>query len=339
MIGRSWPICGHQRVTALLSGEIRDRRVRHAYLISGPPMIGKTTLANAFAAALICGESEADGVACGECDDCRRAARGTHPDIQRFSLETQRQQSKDRASSDSLTVDTVREIASVSALRAYSSRFRVIILEDADALTDVAQEALLKTLEEPPPQLVLLLLASRADSLLPTIRSRCELIALSPVAAGVLAECLTGAGLSGDDAAKLAEISLGRPGWAFRAIEDNTLIQERVDAHERIGEWVEATPFDRIVRAFELANDFSRSRESVFAELGSAAEYWRTVMMNAANAAGGGASTATLGESYRALLSVAQCVNDLERNVRPRLALEAMVMKWPATSPAAVSPR
>lgn len=342
MSGRDWPVCGHQRVRALLAGELLDRRVRHAYLISGPVSVGKTTLANVLAAALICPHVGESGSPCLRCDDCRRVARGIHPDLHRFSLETQRQLAKEKTSSESLTVETVREITAVSALRAYSSEYRVIILEDAGNLTEVAQEALLKTLEEPPSQLVLILLAERPDALLPTIRSRCEQIVLSPVPEPELAACLVAAGQTEERASQLAALAQGLPGWAFRAIEDDSLVDGRISAWRRASEWVDATPFDRMVRAFQLAGDFAKSRDVVFAELASTAGYWRAVMMSAAGYDTGDVirhepmapTSVTLGDSHRALVAVTQCMNDLERSIRPRLALEAMVMQWPVISPA-----
>lgn len=340
MTGRAWPVCGHQRAVSLLSGEIRDRRVRHAYLITGPGSIGKRALALSFATALVCPHSVRSGEPCGECDACRRAGRGTHPDIQIYSLETQRELAKERTSGDRLTVDTVREISSVSSYRAYSGDFRVIILDDAETLTEIAQEALLKTLEEPPPQLVLILLADRAESLLPTIRSRCEEIALSPVTAKEIAAFLVSQGSDQEVADRLSELSQGMPGWAMRALAEPELLDEREQSLQRASEWVNGSPFQRIVRAFDLAGEFTKARDPVYQELDAAAQYWRRVMMNAAGSAPAGTSTddlnhsagATLADSYRALVSVTECVSDLQKNVRPRLALEAMVMQWPVSS-------
>ncbi|MGD9711788.1 MAG: ATP-binding protein [Thermomicrobiales bacterium] len=340
MSAHAWPVCGHTRAISLLSGEIRDRSVRHAYVITGQNSVGKRTLASCFASSLVCPGAADAGIACGECDDCRRADRGIHPDIQHFSLESQGLQAKERTSSDHLTIDTVREVASVSAYRAYSSNYRVIILDDAQSLTQIAQEALLKTLEEPPPQLVLVLLADQAESLLPTIRSRCEHIALAPVPVAEIAGCLLDAGHSPETAQQLAVLSRGLPGWAFRAANEPELRDEREQTQHRVHAWVAADPFARVVRAFELAGDFAKSREAVFAELDAVAHYWRAVMMNAAGASAESetsvrmpnGTSGVLESSLRALIAVIECVSDLNRNVRPRLALEAMVMQWPPSS-------
>ena len=104
---------------------------------------------------------------------------------------------------------------------------------------------------------------------------------------------------------------------------------------QRTLDWVGATPFQRVVRAFDLASEFTKSRATVFEELDAVGDYWRTVMMNKAGAVRDEESArtlpmqSTLAESLRALVSVTECVSDLHKNVRPRLALEAMVMKWP----------
>ncbi len=321
----------------MLSAEIRSGRVRHAYLITGPRSIGKTALATAFSTALVCTTSGDTGAACNECAECQRASRGVHPDVVTFSLESQREQGRERGSVERLTVDTVREISAASAFRAYSADYRIIILQDAGSLTDVAQEALLKTLEEPPRQLVLVLLAERAESLLPTIRSRCEHVHLSPVSEPSIADCLTQSGVPQEDAVRLSYLAHGLPGWAFRAAANPDLLDERMEAIERAKAWANADPFRRIVRAFELASAFSSSRETVYAELDAAGRFWRQVMMSAAGVRDGIEAfdpivKTSLADSYRALVSVTECFNDLERNVRPRLALEAMVMQWPTIS-------
>ncbi len=337
MSGHGWPVCGHDQAVSLLSAEIRSGRVRHAYLFTGPRSIGKTALARAFSSALVCETSRETARACGECGECHRAAREMHPDILTFSLQSQREQGRERGSTDRLTIDTVREIAAASAFRAYSAGYRIIILQDAGSLTDTAQEALLKTLEEPPGQLVLMLLAERAEALLPTIRSRCELVNLNPVPDLAIANCLEQSGMNHEDAERLSKLANGLPGWAFRAVDNPDLLSERVDAIERARVWANAVPFQRIVRAFELATAFSSSRESVYSELDAAGRYWRQVMMNAAGVRDGvdqfePSAETSLADSYRALVSVTECLNDLERNVRPRLALEAMVMQWPMIS-------
>ena len=341
MTSALWPVCGHERSVSLLAKELRDDRLRHAYLISGPRSSGKSTIAKAFSAAIICSSRNAHGAACGECDDCRRIEKGIHPDFQCFSLEWQRQNGKDRTAVDRLSVETVREVRTSAAYMPFTAPKRVIVLGDAETLTDVAQEALLKTLEEPPPYLILILLSESAEALKPTIRSRCEIVNLAPVPASIIAQCLIDRGIEDAAAQSIAMQSFGLPGSAITMSMEASVMAGRREAFERAASWVAASPFQRIVRSFELAGDFGTQRERVFSELAAVSILWRSVMMISAgcqtpaiDALAGELTRQRFGavelqESLKALESVVTCMNDLESNVRPRLALEAMVMKWP----------
>jgi DNA polymerase-3 subunit delta' len=344
MDGQFWPVCGHGRILALLSHELASGSLRHAYLLSGPRHSGKSTIASAFAQAIVCTQQTGGGPGCGRCDGCRRAAKGIHPDIQTFSLETQRQRASERsgaASGDRLSIDTVREIIGAAAYRPFTAQRRVIIVDDVETMTGTAQEALLKTIEEPPLHLVLMLLSESADILKQTIRSRCELLSLLPVPAETIAICLRDRGTEKGAALELSAQAAGLPGRAIGMALDPRELEILKDSHTRATEWIAASPFQRVCRSLELAKDFGKTREQVFSELETVSELWRRVMMNSAGMAIPAptlpneadnlqpARQIELKESLRALESVMTCMSDLESNVRPRLALEAMVLQWP----------
>ena len=145
------------------------RGFSHAYILSGPAGSGKRTLAGLLARALVCsGRGE---VPCGACPDCRKAAAGVHPDIVTIGEE-----GKD------INVAMVRALRSDAYIRPNEARRKVYLLPNAHTMNQSAQNALLKLLEEGPPYAAFLLLAENAGAILPTVRSRCETIALSPVA-------------------------------------------------------------------------------------------------------------------------------------------------------------
>ena len=145
------------------------RGLSHAYILSGPAGSGKHTLAGLLARALVCsGRGEAP---CGACPDCRKAAAGVHPDIVTIGEE-----GKD------INVAMVRALRSDAYIRPNEARRKVYLLPNAHTMNQSAQNALLKLLEEGPPYAAFLLLAENAGAILPTVRSRCETIALSPVA-------------------------------------------------------------------------------------------------------------------------------------------------------------
>jgi DNA polymerase-3 subunit delta' len=178
-------IVGHRLQVALLSRAIARGTLPPALLLAGPRGIGKHRAAQAIAETLNCtkvapaGELEAD--ACGACPQCRRISRGVHPDVVLLEPDD----------SGSIKTDTVRGVISAANYRPFEGRRRVVILDDADALEPQAQSALLKTLEEPPPASVFVLVSSKPDALLPTVLSRCRPLRLGELKAVEVAEVLT----------------------------------------------------------------------------------------------------------------------------------------------------
>ena len=163
-------IIGHEQAAAHLQGAIRSGKVSHAYLISGAEGSGKRMLADAFAAALQCEEGGTE--ACGKCHSCRQAAGLNHPDIIYVTHEKPAL----------ISVSEIRsQLVGDVAIRPYNGKYKIYIVEDAEKMNTEAQNALLKTLEEPPEYAVILLLTRSARMLLETIRSRCVMLSLSPL--------------------------------------------------------------------------------------------------------------------------------------------------------------
>ena len=162
-------LAGNAPVKARLEAQSRGRGLSHAYLITGPAGSGKRTLAGLLAAAMVC--SAPDGRPCGGCPACRKAAGGIHPDIVTVAGEDGK----------ALTVAQVRRMRADAYIRPNEAERKVYILPDAQRMNASAQNAMLKLLEEGPPYAAFLLLAEAAGELLPTVRSRCEVLALAPV--------------------------------------------------------------------------------------------------------------------------------------------------------------
>lgn len=161
---------GHADVIRFLQQSIETGKVSHAYMIRGPKGSGKKKIAEAFAMALQCETNKTD--ACKECHSCKQALSINHPDIIYLQHEKPA----------TIGVDDVRvQINDTVQIRPYSSNYKVYIIEDADKMTVQAQNAILKTIEEPPEYVVMILLTSNRDSLLPTILSRCVELRLRPV--------------------------------------------------------------------------------------------------------------------------------------------------------------
>ena len=174
---------GHRRPLALLARAAARGSVPPALLFTGPVGVGKRLAALALAQALNCPDRAGDD-ACGACATCRRIARGVHPDV--FTL------APDEAGS--IRVDAVRDAVARCRFRPFEGRARVTIVDDADALVEQAQDALLRILEEPPPSAVFVLVTAAPDALLPTVRSRCHRLRFGRLADAETAAVLEAAG-------------------------------------------------------------------------------------------------------------------------------------------------
>jgi DNA polymerase III subunit delta' len=183
----------------------------HAWLITGPPGSGRSNAARAFAAALQC-----DDGGCGECTACRTSLAGTHPDVTLVRTEQL-----------SLRVDEIRELVRKSAMSPVGRRWQVLVVEDADRLTEQAADALLKSLEEPAARTIWLLCAPTAEDAVPTIRSRCRLLVLRTPPTNAVAEVLVRRhGVDAEVAGFAARASQGHIGRA-RALATRSEVRER----------------------------------------------------------------------------------------------------------------
>jgi DNA polymerase-3 subunit delta' len=174
------PFVGHVRVQTLLRQAVTAGRVPQTLLFAGPEGVGKHSMAIALAQALNCSQPR-EGVACGACRPCARIAAGTFSDVIEI----------DNGDTASISIKAIRErVLDLVGYRPFEGRRRVFIIDPADALGLPAQDALLKTLEEPPPTAVLILISSYADSLRPTILSRCRRVRFGALTEAEVAQVL-----------------------------------------------------------------------------------------------------------------------------------------------------
>lgn len=155
-------IIGQKEVISSLKRSLSEDRIGHAYIFTGPAGIGKKTIAHIFAGLLLC-ENPRSGAACGKCTACLLYGNGSNPDYRRINTEDA-----------SIGVDRIREVQGDVAIKPMYSRRKVYVIEDAGKMTDQAQNCLLKTFEEPPSYVVVILLAVNYEMLLETIRSRAQ---------------------------------------------------------------------------------------------------------------------------------------------------------------------
>lgn len=223
-------IIGHAGSIGLLQRALESARVPHALLFQGPEGVGKGTVARALAAALLCETGAQD--ACGDCAACLKIEHHGHPDLlfvrrlpkKLTKAEEERppmddlpdEEQAEQDLSNFVRVFQIRALARHAAFAPREGARRVFVIDPADAMNAEAQNGLLKTLEEPPGQAVLMLVASRPHLLLPTVRSRCFGLRFGPLDPAELAAQLARRGMSKEEAAARATLAGGRPGLALR---------------------------------------------------------------------------------------------------------------------------
>ncbi len=250
----------HAVVAMLASG------MPHALLLTGPAGVGKGTLAEDIAAGLLCRADDRSIRPCRECRGCRALEHGNHPDLHRLAPIGAGLVIPIGGRDDRGVRDLVRDLA----LLPVEGGARVAIVAAADRMTEDAQSAFLKTLEEPPANTVLILTASDEERLLPTIRSRCSRIRLGPVARPDVEQILVDAGLvDAPLAARLARLSAGRPGDAMALARVPEALTIRSEVGRTLLDLAGATRADRLrigrdllARAGELALAVRRATES-----------------------------------------------------------------------------
>lgn len=231
---------GHDELVAAFGRAVARGRLAHAYLFVGPPGVGKRLFARQLAKTLLC-ESPPAGRwdSCDVCPSCALVDAGTHPDL--FAVA----RPEDKLE---MPIEVIRELCNGLSLKPARGGRKIAVLDDADDLNEESANSFLKTLEEPPPGSVLILIGTSADRQLPTIRSRCQVIPFAPLTAELVEELLRADGdLESADVARLARMSGGSPGlareladpklWAFRTQVLEELVRPKPDAPKLFREW------------------------------------------------------------------------------------------------------
>ncbi len=168
-------IVGHEQIKEHMQAAIRDKKPFHAYLFQGEEGVGKEALARTFAAGLQC-QSESTDKPCKECVSCRQMESGNQPDVIWVTREKA-----------SLGVDEIREqLCNTMDIKPFSSPYKIYLVPEAEKMTEAAQNALLKTIEEPPEYGIVILMTSNISALLPTIQSRCLTVEFRPLSTAVV---------------------------------------------------------------------------------------------------------------------------------------------------------
>ena len=301
-------------------------------IFAGPEGVGKRRAAIALAQLLNCpnADAAAGDDACGECAACKRIARGVHADV--LLIEP--------GDSGSIKVDQVREAIERSAYRPFEGRRRVVIVDDADAMMAEAQNALLKTLEEPPPASSFVLVTSRPDLLLPTVRSRCQRLRFGRLAPGEIAAVLMrDHGYAAADAHAAASAADGSIGAAIEGASGDYVEARRAAAALLTGVAAAADPHRRLAGAKALAGTGpvrgARDRDELARRLRAIASLLRDLGVLLSRADERGLANADLkpllsgllgsfdrDRTLRAFSAVDRALAALERNASPKIVAD-----------------
>ncbi len=330
-----WKILGNEWAADMLAQHIARQEVRHAYLFSGPPGVGRRTLALRFAQALNCTAPPQPGQPCGACRTCLQIEAMQHTDL---AVIQALDEDGNPLEGGNLKIDQIRDLQRSLSLTPYDARYRVALLLRFQEANANAQNAFLKTLEEPPDKAILLLTADSPESLLPTIASRCEILRLRPLPVEQLAGALASRwSLPIDEARLLAHYSGGRTGYALRLHRDPAELGRRREWLECLLRLLGANRRQR----FTFADQEFREKERLRQALQVWLSFWRDLLLCAAGSQvpltnlDQEAQLRSLGEQLdlpfvRARVSdLEQALQRLDANVNPRLLAEVLLLDWP----------
>ena len=340
-----WTVVGQRDAVSALSAAIAEERVGHAYLFVGARHTGKTLTALQFAQALNCTGAEPP---CGRCRQCERIAARAHPDVEIIGVGAPCDESDHKHTPDErdIRICQVRRLERLVTRAPFEGRCRVLIIEPADAMNDASANALLKTLEEPPPNAVLILITEREEMLLETIRSRTRRIAFGGLARGEIERALRERwDVEPERASELAWLSSGRLGWAVLALHDERMMEQREEALASAEEMAGAPVSVRFAFAGDLGGGYTKDRAATHALLETWQAWWRDLLLIASGREDEAvhrdrldtlrplASQCGVRGAVRALRAIADARQQLDENASPVLALEAMMLALPALRP------
>lgn len=324
-----WKTVGHETAVTFLDRSLRNGRLAHAYLFVGPRCVGKMRLAIDLAKALNC---EGEEPPCDACAQCTRIEEGRHADVQVIGVDRKTE----------IGIGQMKDMQHQASLRPFEGHHRVFIIDGAEFMSREATNSLLKTLEEPPPDVQLTLLATNERAVLPTVRSRCQKLDLRPLPVDTMSRALIEDWQAQPERAEmLARLSCGCLGWAVQALKDDRVVDQR---SERLASLLRLSAEGRAERfafAARLANQFAQDRESVRDVLSLWMSWWRDLLLTksgccalVSNVDRGRmldqeAQAYSLKGIHQFIGSLRQALAQLDHNASPRLALEVLMLGMP----------
>lgn len=317
-------IVGHDQVVEVFRRALRSGKTSHSYIFEGPTGCGRRTVALALVQALFC--QAVDDDACGVCSSCRKVAAGSHADIHLIEPDGQ-----------FIKIEQVRELQRDLGLRPYEAPRKACIIESAERFNPAAGNSLLKTLEEPPGNAIIILLTENVGMLLPTIRSRCQLIRFAPLSPESVYTLLVRSGTDADAAAVRSAMSEGSMQRALE-LDDEALATRR----ETLLKHIAALDRNRIASIFDASEELSGTRDETLETVDLLLSFSRDVVHLAAGnndivntnqrtALEAIAARCTLEGALQLVGDVMETRRSIRRNANSKLALDQLFMRMADT--------
>ena len=314
-------ILGHDRIIEVLQRSLRGGKTAHSYLFEGVPGCGRKKTALTLIQALFCTALPDD--ACGVCPSCRKIEGGNHPDIHLLSPLPDKRD---------ISVDQLREMQRELSLRPYEAPRKACIIDPAERLNASSANSLLKTLEEPPGNALIILLTENAGMLLSTVRSRCQLIRFAPLSPEHVLSLLERSGMAPETAALVAPMSGGSLQKALE-LDNESLSVRRESVLSRVGQM----NINRIATVFDAAEELSGNRDATLELLDMLLSFFRDAVHLGAGskeivnssvrpAIESIASKWPLPRNMELLERIYETRRAVQRNANPKLSLDQLFM-------------
>jgi DNA polymerase-3 subunit delta' len=330
-----WQVIGQGRAVSLLQQSLKAGKLAHAYLLVGPPHVGKMTLAVLLAQALNCASDERP---CLTCDSCKKIKAGTHADVRVIGIT----QNEEEVEAKLIGIDQIKDVQHSASLPPFEGRHKVFIIDGAELLSTDAANCLLKTLEEPEAKVTFILLTTNDRLVLPTVVSRCQRLELPPLSiAEASRELAEKQGVAAERARLLAGLSHGCPGWAIAAAGDGHVLERRNEDLDQIIKITKSDYEDRFDYAGRLAARFASNRGEIYETLDRWVDYWRDLLLvklgrpdavvnidrrSELTQIAAGSQLAPINTFIE---SIRQTAEQLRQNANARLALEVLMLDIP----------